>query len=182
MAFRLAARSTYPGSHPAPACNREAADSRRPVGRAWGAKSGSRRASTLGPRLRLVLCPCRSSTGASAWTRPRRGTAPSRADGPARRALGRLAGSLREVAEELLGRLKNPDIGRSLNPLCGEIGLAAAGAMAGHAGRRHKARYERRTRKVHLRSAAGAGLEMGNPSAQLSWAVDGVDRLAEVLG
>jgi hypothetical protein len=63
------------------------------------------------------------------------------------------------LPRKLQGRLKNPDIGRSLNPLCGEIGLAAAGAMAGHVGRRHKARYERGTRKVHLRSAAGAGPE-----------------------
>ena len=139
MAFRLAARSTYPGSHPAPTCNREAADSRRPA--------------QLEARLRGTAITLAIRT-------------------PAGRA----------VAEEVPGRLKNPDIGRSLNPLGGEIGLAAAGTMAGHAGRRHKARYERRSRKVDLRSAAGAGLEMGNPSAQLSWAVDGVDRLAEVLG
>ena len=43
-------------------------------------------------------------------------------------------------------------------------------ALAGHADRRHKARYERGTRKVHLRSVR-----------KLSLAVDDVDGLAEVV-
>jgi hypothetical protein len=52
----------------------------------------------------------------------------------------------------------------------GEIGLAAAG----YADRRH----EPGTSQVRSRSKPGWGI----PSAQVSWAADGVDGLAEVAG